>query len=242
MRSASGCRRYSASIADAALTARVEPQVLAAVGETVGETLQRPDYAAQDLQAEAFPASPAAMPFRHLWLGEVGKGMASVVMVDDLSRADALALLEAQAKGIDGVRWVDRTSDFSALLKHYRKLMSALLLVGIVLVFAVLYWRYRAQAWRVFAPTLAAGALTTGLLGLFGQPLQLFNVLALMLLLGMGIDYGIFLIEHRGDASAAGGVRGRGQHGCRSACWACRPRRRCARSGSPCCSASARCG
>ena len=188
--------------ADAALTARVEPQVLAAVGEAVGEPLQRPDYAAQDLQAEAFLASPAAMPFRHLWLGEVGQGMASVVMVDDLSRADALTLLEAQAKGIDGVRWVDRTADFSALLKHYRKLMSALLLVGIVLVFAVLYWRYRAQAWRVFAPTLAAGALTLGLLGLFGQPLQLFNVLALMLLLGMGIDYGIFLIEHRGDASA----------------------------------------
>jgi len=188
--------------ADAALTAQVEPQVLAAVGDTVGESLERPAYAAQDLQADAFLASPASMPFRHLWLGEVGQGMASVVMVDDLSRADALSLLEAQATGIDGVRWVDRTADFSALLKHYRKLMSALLLVGIVLVFAVLYWRYRAQAWRVFAPTLAAGALTLGLLGLFGQPLQLFNVLALMLLLGMGIDYGIFLVEHRGDASA----------------------------------------
>jgi len=132
----------------------------------------------------------------------VGKGVASVVMVDDLSQDGALHLLEAQASGIDGVRWVDRTADFSALLKHYRKLMSALLLVGIVLVFAVLYWRYRAQAWRVFAPTLAAGGLTLGLLGLFGQPLQLFNVLALMLLLGMGIDYGIFLVEHRGDASA----------------------------------------
>ncbi len=188
--------------ADAALTAKVEPQVLAQVGEAVGEPLQRPDFAAKDLQAEAFLASPAAMPFRHLWLGTVGQGMASVVMVDDLSRPDALTLLEAQAKGIDGVRWVDRTADFSALLKHYRKLMSVLLLVGIVLVFAVLYARYRAQAWRVFAPTLAAGALTLGLLGLFGQPLQLFNVLALMLLLGMGIDYGIFLIEHRGDDSA----------------------------------------
>lgn len=188
--------------ADAALTARVEPQVLGQVGEAVGEPLQRPAFAAQPLQAAAFLASPASMPFRHLWLGPVGQGLASVVMVDDLSRADALSLLEAQATGIDGVRWVDRTADFSALLKHYRKLMSALLLVGIVLVFAVLYWRYRAQAWRVFAPTLAAGALTLGLLGLFGQPLQLFNVLALMLLLGMGIDYGIFLIEHRGDASA----------------------------------------
>ncbi len=188
--------------ADAALTAAVEPQVLAQVGQAVGEPLQRPAFAAQPLSAEAFLASPASLPFRHLWLGTVGQGMASVVMVDDLSRADALTLLEAQAAGIEGVRWVDRTADFSALLKHYRKLMSALLLVGIVLVFAVLYWRYRAQAWRVFAPTLAAGALTLGLLGLFGQPLQLFNVLALMLLLGMGIDYGIFLIEHRGDASA----------------------------------------
>jgi predicted exporter len=188
--------------ADAALTAKVEPQVLGKVGEAVGEPLARPTYAAQDLDADAFLASPAAMPFRHLWLGKVGGGLASVVMVDDLSRADALTLLEAQAQGIPGVRWVDRTADFSKLLKHYRKLMSALLLVGIVLVFAVLYWRYRAQAWRVFAPTLVAGALTLALLGLFGQPLQLFNVLALMLLLGMGIDYGIFLIEHRGDASA----------------------------------------
>ena len=35
-----------------------------------------------------------------------------------------------------------------------------------------------------------------------GEPLQLFNVLALILLLGMGIDYGIFLMEHRGDDSA----------------------------------------
>ena len=188
--------------ADAVLTGAIEPRVLAQIGEAVGETLPRPDYAVQDLQAQAFLDSPVAMPFRHLWLGTVGQGMASVVMVDDLSRADALTLLEAQTEGIEGVRWVDRTADFSKLLKHYRKLMSVLLLVGIVLVFAVLYWRYRAQAWRVFAPTLVAGALTLGLLGLFGQPLQLFNVLALMLLLGMGIDYGIFLIEHRGDASA----------------------------------------
>ena len=81
-----------------------------------------------------------------------------------------------------------------------------------MLVFGALWLRYRRQAWRVFAPTLVAGALTLGLLGLFGQPLQLFNVLALMLLLGMGIDYGIFLIEHRGDASAWLAVRGRGQH------------------------------
>ena len=188
--------------ADAALTAKVEPGVLDAVSEAVGEPLPRPDFAATALTAEAFLASPASQPFRHLWVGEVGGQMISVVMVDDLSRADALATLQGAAEGLPGVRWVDRTADFSMLLGHYRKLMGGLLLVGIVLVFGALWLRYRRQAWRVIAPTLIAGALTLGLLGLFGQPLQLFNVLALMLLLGMGIDYGIFLIEHRGDASA----------------------------------------
>ena len=39
-------------------------------------------------------------------------------------------------------------------------------------------------------------------LGWIGLPLQLFNVLALLLLLGVGIDYGIFLLEHPGDGSA----------------------------------------
>lgn len=188
--------------ADAALIAGIEPGVLAAVSGVVGEPLPRPDFAAAPLSAEAFLASPASQPFRHLWVGTVGTQLVSVVMVDDLSRADALASLRSTAEGLDGVRWVDRTADFSHLLGHYRKLMSGLLLVGIVLVFGVLWLRYRRQAWRVLAPTLISGALTLGLLGLFGQPLQLFNVLALLLLLGMGIDYGIFLIEHRGDASA----------------------------------------
>ncbi|MGB3394464.1 MAG: MMPL family transporter [Stenotrophomonas sp.] len=188
--------------ADAALTAKIEPGVLAAVSEVVGEPLPRPDFAAAPMTAAAFLASPASQPFRHLWVGAVGEQTISVVMVDDLSRADALATLRSAAEGLDGVRWVDRTADFSQLLGHYRKLMSGLLLVGVMLVFGVLWLRYRQQAWRVLAPTLVAAALTLGLLGLFGQPLQLFNVLALLLLLGMGIDYGIFLIEHRGDASA----------------------------------------
>lgn len=188
--------------ADAALTARIESDVLALVSEAVGEPLVRPDFAAAPLTAQAFLVSTASQPFRQLWLGDVGGQATSVVMVNDLSRPEALAALRAAAEGLPGVRWVDRSADFSQLLGHYRKLMSGLLLVGVALVFAALWLRYRRQAWRVFAPTLLAAALTLGLLGLLGQPLQLFNVLALLLLLGMGIDYGIFLVEHRGDVSA----------------------------------------
>ena len=188
--------------ADAALSAQVEARVLARVSQVSGETLQRPAFSSTPITLQDFLASPASMPFRTLWLGRLGDGVASVVLVDDLSQPRGLADLRAAGTGLSGVRWVDRTEDFSRLLGHYRKLMSAMLLAGIALVFAALWWRYRQDAWRVILPTLLAGALTLALLGLFGQPLQLFNVLALMLLLGMGVDYGIFLLEHSGDPSA----------------------------------------
>jgi predicted exporter len=188
--------------ADALLTARAETEVMSQVSAQLGEDLQRQPPAMGNIEANAFLRSPASQPFRHLWLGSLGDTVATVVLVDDLSKSGALDLLRAQAEGLEGVRWVDRTADFSRLLGHYRKMMTWLLLVGALLVFAVLYWRYRGRAWRALLPTLLAGLLTVALLGWLGQPLQLFNVLALMLLLGMGIDYGVFLVEHQGDPSA----------------------------------------
>jgi predicted exporter len=81
-------------------------------------------------------------------------------------------------------------------------MMTGLLLAGVVLVFIVLLVRYRRHAWRALLPTVLAGLLALGVLGWLGQPLQLFNVLALLLLLGVGVDYGIFLIEQGGNSRA----------------------------------------
>ena len=100
------------------------------------------------------------------------------------------------------MRWVNRTAEYSALLGYYRNMMQGLLLVGLLLVGIALAWRYGVQAWRALLPTVLSGVLTMAILGWLGQPLQLFNVLALLLLLGMGTDYGVFLLEHRGDPSA----------------------------------------
>ncbi|GAB3745811.1 MMPL family transporter [Lysobacter olei] len=187
---------------DAALTARVEGAVLARVAAATGEPLQRAAFAPQSLSLQAWLASPASQPLRHLWLGRSSDGVGSVVLVDAPGGDEVLATLQAQAEGLEGVRWVNRTAEFSALLGHYRHMMGWLLLAGVVLVAVALAARYRRDAWRAAVPTVLAGVLTVALLGWLGQPLQLFNVLALLLLLGMGIDYGIFLLEHRGDASA----------------------------------------
>jgi predicted exporter len=79
---------------------------------------------------------------------------------------------------------------------RYRAFMLWLLIGGYALVFLALAVRFRWKAWRALAPTLLASLLAVAVVGLTGGKVQLFHVLALWLLLGMGVDYGIFLLEH----------------------------------------------
>ncbi len=185
---------------DAALTQRVEDGVIAGVDRVVGESQQRAVFGAQPLTLEQWLASPASAAARSLWIGAVprrddGTALASVVMLRGVRDLDALPRIARSADGLPGVRWVDQVASVSALLGRYRHLMGLLLVAGHAAVLLALAWRYGRRAWRAWAPTAVATLGTLALLALFGQPLQLFNVLALALLLGIGIDYGIFLLE-----------------------------------------------
>ena len=122
-------------------------------------------------------------------------------MLEGLSPANLPAIVAA-AHGIDGVRWIDRTATFSSLLGHYRVQMSWLLLAGYVAVGLALLLRFGRSGWRALLPTALAALLSLAALGWIGEPLQLFGVLAQLLLLGIGVDYGIFLLEHRDDGAS----------------------------------------
>ncbi len=192
---------------DAALTRRVEDAVIAGVDQVLGEAQQRAAFAAAPLTLQAWLAAPASASARALWLGAVppqadGTAFASVVMLRGVRDYTALPAIAKAADGLPGVRWVDQVDSVSALLGRYRHAMSALLVAGHVAVLLALALRYGRRAWRAWLPTCVATLGTLALLALFGQPLQLFNVLALALLLGTGVDYGIFLLEHEGDGSA----------------------------------------
>jgi predicted exporter len=188
--------------ADAQLTASAETQVLAGVNNALGEAIARPVPQAGVLTPEAWLASPASIAARNLWLGSSGGTWSSVVMLQGLHGTAAAAQLSAIAPQLEGVRWVDKAADVSAVLSHYRHWMTLLLVGGHLAVFAALWWRYRGIAWRAWLPTAAATVMTVALLGWMGEPLQLSTVLALLLLLGIGVDYGIFLCEHTGDGAA----------------------------------------
>lgn len=182
-------------------------QLAAAIDEDehwVAATRDHLRASAKLLTPEQFLAAPASAPWRHLWLGHVSPGSAaggandntyaSIVALRGLGHA-GLPLLAHAADGLDGVQWVDKVAEISSVLGQYRQTMGWVVLGAYLMVYAMLYPRYRASTWRVLAPASVASVATLALLGLAGQDLQLFHVLALMLLLGIGVDYGIFMQE-----------------------------------------------
>lgn len=188
--------------ADRALSAAAESAVLARIAQLLDEPLPETAAPAAVLTPEAWLAQPVSEPLRPLWLGDTGTaGWASVVLLEGL-HPEALPALEALGREGRGLRWVDRTASISAVLSHYRRMMGGLLLAGYVAVALALFLRFRGQAWRALLPTALAAVCTLAALGWLGVPLQLFGVLAQLLLLGFGVDYGIFLLEHRGDPSS----------------------------------------
>ena len=147
------------------------------------------------LTLDEFLKTPASEPWRHLWLGDVEGVTASIVALRGVSNVD-LPLLQKTGAGLEGVQWVDKVDEISSVLGLYRQYMSWVVLAAYVVVFGLLFPRYRRHTWRVLAPTAVASITALALLGFAGQNLQMFHVLALMLLLGVGVDYGIFMQEH----------------------------------------------
>jgi len=172
--------------------------IATAIGETASwqQTLRERILAqSQPLLPEPFLASAAGQPWRQLWLGNIGGQYASIVALRGLNDYQHIPVLARIAPRIDGVQWVDKVADISSVLTYYRQYMGWALLAAYAAIFVLLSLRYRRAAWRSMAPPALATLATLALFGLCAQPLQLFHVLACLLLLGLGVDYGIFLQE-----------------------------------------------
>jgi predicted exporter len=84
----------------------------------------------------------------------------------------------------------------SATRGEYRHMTMALTLASYVLVAVLLQLRYGFRGGLVvMVPPLCAAIASLGLLGLLGQLINLFNIMGLFLVLGIGVDYGLFFRE-----------------------------------------------
>ena len=178
----------------------LEQRIFVAAAPLIGETI-RLEPSAAPLSLAAWLKDPVSLPHRSLWLGPIAQRYYSVVQIYGVTpnSVPVLAALDASA---EGVHWINLTERFGHLLKHYREQMSGLLAVGVVLVYLLLYFSYGTNSWRAVVPTVLAAVIAVSAQAACGIPLQLFTVLALALLVGVGIDYGIFQLDQNADAAS----------------------------------------
>lgn len=106
---------------------------------------------------------------------------------------DNLDRIKALEDPADGVYFKNYPQQISELLARYCERIAWLLAAAALGTVILLTIRFKNQAWRAYCPCLCGIALTMATLGLLGYGLSLFSLLACVLLLGLGLDYGIFL-------------------------------------------------
>ncbi|HSC81655.1 MAG TPA: hypothetical protein VLC08_14955, partial [Chitinolyticbacter sp.] len=104
-----------------------------------------------------------------------------------------LAELAALARPAEGVTLVNQTADLSKLLGRYRASVSLLLGLTLVLLAIGLAVRYRRYSLRMLVPLLLAMAFALGCAAVEG--ITLFHMMALLLVIGIGLDTAVFYTE-----------------------------------------------
>ena len=178
-------------------------QLLQEAAPAVAKVLQRaglntfsPNLDAMPVSVDAWLASPASEGWRLLWLTLSDGESGVLVPVDGAKNSAALNELAARHKG---VVWVDRKAGFDRLFALYRTLLTGLLFAALAVIACGAMLRL---GWRKglisLVPSVLSLSCGLAVLAATGHPVNLFSLLALVLVLGIGINYTLFFSNPRG--------------------------------------------
>lgn len=204
---------------------RITPRMTEVLG--AGPQLPDPSPEAPRITTDAVLATPFGAALGHLRLtseADVAAGtektVAHLVMLSDV-RAEHLEKLRAlesvagasepdasaTAAVATRVRFVNLTADMETILTRYRNrvLESALAGFGLLALVALRLFGI-SNAWRALLPSLFGTLGALAAFGWAGIPVTLFTTLAIVLVLGLGVDYGIFLTRSPTDGRTSAAV------------------------------------
>lgn len=150
------------------------------------------------LEIEDWLETATGAEARALWLGETGGAYRSVVLLRGAGDARGLELLAAR----DYFTYYDQASRLTEIFRAYRSQVKYAL--GLALLVAAggfslaLGWRVASRI--LFVPALAA-CIALSAAYLVTGPLSLFSIAALFVVLGVGVDFSLFVALRRGGAA-----------------------------------------
>ncbi|KIG15848.1 membrane protein, exporter [Enhygromyxa salina] len=166
-----------------------------------------PFIEALTLAREGSADGPAPLDYPTLAASTLGQA-ASSMRVDLDGQVGILSLvrgvddpeaLRARVADLDDVHLFDQRALMAEIYASHRVSTMQLVGVGLLAVFVLIFARYRrlGPAIAAFVPALLAAGTTVAVLVLAGYALNLMHIVSLLLVLSMGVDYGVFLAESR---------------------------------------------
>ena len=183
----------------AAATAAAAPRLL----ELLGASPKGPDtqrIALNDLESTPW----RELTHRFVLTNQPGRAV-TVLMLAGVEPKH-LPFLAKAAEAVPGAYFVDITRGMSEGLSLYRDLILMVLAAGIVLLWALLTLRFGRESWRAVLPSALGILAALAVFGWTGTPVTIFTALGLVLVLGLGVDYGIFLTGSPSDGRTSAAV------------------------------------
>jgi predicted exporter len=122
-----------------------------------------------------------------------------VALITTLGGVRDLRTLGARLGDLDDVFVLDQRAFLQDAYGRIRTRTLEMIGVGLVVVFLIVHLRYRRVrlSLAAFLPAVLAVATTLALLALFGTSLNLMHLVGVLMVLSMGADYAIFVVESR---------------------------------------------
>jgi predicted exporter len=159
---------------------------------------EKPDnFLEPDSWQKSFGRSPS---IQQIDLHKTDNGYFALILIKGVKDESELIKI---AQGYPAVSYVNVVHEINNMLRDFRLQATWLAVFSYLIILLLSITRY---GWRhaslIILPPLLAALSVLGLLGLFSAKLNLFHILALVLVLGIGIDYPIFFAERRSKTSA----------------------------------------
>jgi predicted exporter len=180
----------SANLSEAVAGLPFQPGTFTPFLRAVEDARQAPRLKAEDLAGNAFGLKVGSL------LRQDGASWTMVVPLTGVTNPSALAARTAELQ-LPGVAWIDLRAESVAMMSAYRRQALHYAALGAVLIYVVLAHGLRSprRAWQVVMPIGAALVMTASTLVATGQPISVFHLVALLLVMGIGINYALFFLR-----------------------------------------------
>lgn len=143
--------------------------------------------------------SPVSEPVRFMYLGLIDEKVSAAILLKEVSDSSVIKRFAEQDAEI---LYLNKTEDISQLFSQYRVKVMELIGAALLVIFSLLSWRYGVRhSVRIVLPCLIACLAGLAVSVFTGSTLNLFNLLALVLVIGIGIDYTLFFAEQQASHS-----------------------------------------